>query len=350
MFANNTATAHIAHDIFVSNLFPCLKHDDDACNNVSLLYENTCIGIFHFTSSGKESLYATATYRISIQNRSIAAIPGIPISLGVTQLDQFGQNVSKLFPLSATISDSNEVKVNHKYAFITENTVIINGTPHKNATLILQSNIIVVVMVSLSIELQECPPGFSFNTSSSTCTCKTNSFISQCHTSTVSVKQGYWVGYMKKKSNQTVFAVGTCDYRLCQYKNETLFFGSYRLPSHPRDLNVCDEHRQGVLCGSCVEGYTVYYNSPTSKCGRSSPSLCKYGVVFYILSEIVPVTVLFLLIIIFNIHLTSGSLYSFIFFAQALDILYVDAYGAIKFEGILKAVLNAYKLFMAYRI
>ena len=351
-FVNNTATTGIAHDLFVSNLLPCIsRYPSKDCNNVSKLLTNPCFASFKFYNKSNSS-YATATAKITGANKTLTPIPGIPFNLGISQIDQFNNSVEKLFPLSAVIEKSEVVTIDDDYAFVTENTVIVKGSPNDHAVLTLQSNIIVVVMVSVPIIMSECPPGFFFNKTKLVCSCKQSKFITQCpdRKGVASLKQGHWAGYMNvNNTKKKVFAIGTCEYRLCVYGNHSLpKYGSYDLPSkyNPKGLQqfICGKYRQGTLCGRCIAGYTVYYNSPSFKCDKIT-HVCYYGIIFYILAEIIPVTLIFLVIIIFNIHLTSGSLYSFIFYGQTLSILYVNAYGSIRFKGFAKTFFDGYKIF-----
>ena len=71
---------------------------------------------------------------------------------------------------------------------------------------------------------------------------------------------------------------------------------------------ICGENREGWLCGRCVDDKVVYYHSHEFTCGDSTN--CQYGIPIYIVSELIPVTIIFLVILLFNISLTSGALYT----------------------------------------
>ena len=92
---------------------------------------------------------------------------------------------------------------------------------------------------------------------------------------------------------------------------------------------VCSENRKGILCGSCIEGYSTLYNSPALTCYNTTTAHCAYGIPLYIVSELLPVTIIFVVILVFNISLTSGALYSFVLYAQLLDFLYIDSFEAL---------------------
>ena len=80
---------------------------------------------------------------------------------------------------------------------------------------------------------------------------------------------------------------------------------------------MCNSNRVGILCEDCKLHYTTYYCSQIYECCDNCN--CQSGIVFYLLSEILPVTVIFLVIIIFDVKLTSGALYFFIFYSQILN-------------------------------
>ena len=83
---------------------------------------------------------------------------------------------------------------------------------------------------------------------------------------------------------------------------------------------VCGDSRHGILSSNCSEGFTLRYHSPNYECRNESPVNCSYGIPLYIVSELLPVTLLFLVILIFNINFTSGALSSFVFYAQVIDL------------------------------
>ena len=95
----------------------------------------------------------------------------------------------------------------------------------------------------------------------------------------------------------------------------------FELPDHPSQLEMamCDNNRKGCLCGRCNENTSVYCHSVRYTCG--SNELCRFGILIYMVSELLPVTVLFAVILLFNISLTSGALYGIVFYAQTLSVI-----------------------------
>ena len=82
-----------------------------------------------------------------------------------------------------------------------------------------------------------------------------------------------------------------------------------------------------ILCSACRKGYSTNYHSSDLVCSKKS---CKFGWFFYIASELLPITVLFLIVIMLNISFTTGELNGFILFAQMFDSVSTTAQGFIQ--------------------
>ncbi len=80
---------------------------------------------------------------------------------------------------------------------------------------------------------------------------------------------------------------------------------------------VCGENRRGKICGKCQGNLSSYYHSVDYKC--SSSEKCHLGIIFYALSEIMPVTILFIVIIIFDISFTKGGINTLVFSFQVVS-------------------------------
>ena len=82
----------------------------------------------------------------------------------------------------------------------------------------------------------------------------------------------------------------------------------------------CAANRTGRLCGSCEDGYSVPINLPT-KCVQCDPLIAR-GWILFVTVQLLPVTVMVLLIIVLNIQLTSGSINALVFYSQILTTVY----------------------------
>ena len=123
-----------------------------------------------------------------------------------------------------------------------------------------------------------------------------------------------------------------------------------RLPRNISQLDeaICSKSRTGVLCGDCRPGYTTNFHSPNFHCKLADPTLCQIGWLFYILSELVPVTVVFITVLVLNISFTSGAINGFIFFAQLLDTLNGDAFGIITYLPAISILSQGYQVIYGF--
>ena len=165
-----------------------------------------------------------------------------------------------------------------------------------------------------------CTPGFDGKNCKS-CSATFYRGLLRCDGQSAYIIPGYWVG----ECENGTLCTGTCPFGFCSYNGST----DYMLPGNVSELDeyVCGDTRTGVLCGECRSGYSVSYHSHTYAC--ASNDSCKYGWLLYIVSELFPLTVVFIVVMAFNINFTSGAVNSFILFGQLQDSLTVFGDGVI---------------------
>uniref|UniRef100_A0A1X7SUZ5 Uncharacterized protein n=1 Tax=Amphimedon queenslandica TaxID=400682 RepID=A0A1X7SUZ5_AMPQE len=336
-FTDNKCDSGFGNDLFISNLESCralckiLSH----IHNVSIsdIFSRKCFGTFNFSARS----IATPTKSLSV-SQVINAIPGIPMKLNITARDIFENDTSALFPLILTLSGTNSIWMN-PHVITTNAHVIFYGNPHETAQLLIQTETMMTsITVTAKLKLMECPPGFIFNKAGFCfCSALINSHyqgIRYCTSKFLAITANYWAGYLNiSNTSDGTFVTGHCSVKLCSYNNTKHKFGFYQLPIDydKEKLNdfVCSSNRTGTLCTQCIENHIVSYHSPSFKCEPSHH--CHYGILLYILSELLPITIIFIVIIIFNIYLTSGTLYTFIFYAQIIDNMSPDGFNTISF-------------------
>ena len=293
LFSNNNATSGFGHNIFASTLQNCVQLYGGTTRTTTL-FKAGKMGKFKF-SSWTPPPFATAPVTLLINEKELLPYPGIPYNMTITQMDEFNSNITnlQLFPLSATLQNvhNSSLKIDLTYSIANNYIIVFKGTAGDTATLLLQTTEY-SARNSINITLYHCPPGYTFQTD--TCYCNSNYYygISGCSeaTSEAVINAGLWAGYIEEK-----FATADCVTSLCDYHNSKgNRHEDHLLPLNYSLLNdhVCALHRNGVLCGSCITGYTTYLHSPSYHCGESTH--CQYGPLLYIVSEIIPVTGIFL--------------------------------------------------------
>ncbi len=110
---------------------------------------------------------------------------------------------------------------------------------------------------------------------------------------------------------------------------------------------VCQENRKGILCGNCTPNHSVFYHSEEYSCFLDK--LCYLGWLFYILGELLPLTVFFGLVIGFDIKFNSGYLNGLLFYMQIFDSLYISANDMVWFPshvyGLLQTLRVIHRMF-----
>ena len=316
-FMNNKAWSKIGNDIFASTFQPCVQLYD---SNVTALFTNGKMGTINFSSSMQHAV-STAPAMIILNVTHLFPYPGLPYTMSITLLDELNNNVTnlQLFPLSASLLYKTSVSIDLAHFIANSYTIIFKGQVGDNDTLLLQTTEY-SALLHINVTLYQCPPGYIIHKNSCHCSHSAGNVyyygILRCLEDYHAViAAGLWAGYIKEE-----FITADCATSLCTYHEEN--FEEHVLPLNYSFLNdyVCASHRTGVLCGTCNTGYTTYLHSPNYQCGESTH--CQYGPLLYVISEIIPVTGLFLVILFFNINLTSGAMYSFIFYSQIISNYY----------------------------
>ena len=339
IFDNNTATTEIGADIFASSMLQC----SIACSiehNVHIEVKN----LFEMCFENIHAQYiATPTVNVTVLKDNIAVLPGAPFKPGLVQYDYFNNDVGILFPLFASlVNTKGNIRLHANHVNIGSGFTILKGVPNSSATLVLESNIIANIRVEVNVVLFYCPPGLYLVPGKDECLCSAihpNSpmyeGIYRCANYMLAsvLIAGKWAGYLPiGTQNQTDdnFVTGNCNTNLCNFSNKNHKRSHHVLPYSTLKLNhfICGPYREGVFCTECTAGNVTYYHSPSYQCG--SIENCRYGIIYYALSELLPVTVLFLIILIFNINMTSGAVYTFILYSQLITVTSIDAFGAIK--------------------
>ena len=216
----------------------------------------------------------------------------------------------------------------------------IAGKPTETCLLELKTDSNYQITTIIKVTLSKCQTGYYYDESSKQCECiekklHGNSVLTCASTRDnffAYINPAYWIGFSSNNSNLTL--VGPCPNGYCyrNYYRDSLVFSKHtfnnidsskehvQLPQGANktelDHAVCsDAKRTGVLCGSCIEGYSVVMNSPMLTCANCSGNE-QYEALIIIPSYIIPVTVLFSLFMSCKIRITSVWWSALLFFAQ----------------------------------
>ena len=271
------------------------------------------------------------------EHSELHVIPGKLYNHGVTIMDDM-KNVVKE-PLRVEIMKNNtSVELDSDTFLYVGDKIKVKGVEGDVANIYLQTVSTRQSSITLNMKIEECPPGYE--PENRKCICKSKDYygLLECDDNNFQsiLKPGLWIGRIKDEVNPGVkeLVTSVCPRTFCDYNTYTddkSILSTIKLPLSYSELEraICGEKRQGVLCGNCSSNFTTHFHSPHFQCKRADPTLCKVGWLFYVLSELVPVTVVFIAVIIFNVNFTSGAVNGFILYSQVLLSLNIDASGII---------------------
>lgn len=309
---------------------------------VTCLFPNIVAGpssVSGFNSSGSSVLDGNSLLLLQF-------IPGKETQLPFgTVKDELGNIVHTIFTVQVQIGASNYSVIVHPFSRYTSNfRVILNGLPYGSLTysllnktsavhpqLVLQSVDNTEMVLKVDIELLCCPPGYILvhaKEEGAQCQCasiaSSMTAISGCNDNTTQAEliENSWVGYLPAADGSScdgkkLFSA-PCPVGYCSEFPTALPSNSSR---EALESLLCGPNkRKGILCGECQEGHsmTVNFGDLSAVCVDCSTHLSSVGMLIWIMSEWIPLTVMLAIVLLFNIDLLSGHLNSFLLFAQIL--------------------------------
>ena len=343
---NCTKLGKYGHSLYATTIYPC--YNTGGCNHTSISEAFNCIGNFTFIDQVLYEISTAGKETKLTQNDSIVrVIPGKVTQLPIETLNELSHEV--MTDYYVTIDNSN-ITVDEAFTIISKKSIKLYGKHGDKADLVLETVSIRRVISTLEVMIEPCPPGFVHNNATRKCECSSYLGISSCDDETFQAKilTNYWVGYspnINKFGSEEDLLIAICPFDQCRSDTKTL-----NPITLPKDTSVavlskivCGTTRTGVLCSRCKDGYESHYHDYRYIC-KETCHLCSWGWLFYILSEIIPVTVFFIVIMVFNIQFTGGAVSGFILFAQTADRMLIKANNLILWKE------STFTGFLVYRL
>ena len=333
------------HSIYASSLLPCYTRFSFSASNLSIDIFNQ-IGNFTFIPENELDVVTAVNHSDIYESGSHWSyfIPGKETQLLYDDVDDLNKSVSTDYLVTIQNKPGATIRTSQSYSHIAgDQTLALYGKVRDHATIILSSTTARQIALSFEVEMQPCPPGFiqqnllEEKEKSGPCICSVDTKsqylgIKSCNLTSLQAyrTRGIWIGYKANQSESEDSLISCfCPPGFCSSEDNLL------LPStaNREELNerVCTDSRKGVLCGHCNDDFSVYMHSLEFSCKPNKH--CELGWIFYILSNMLPVTIIFLVIIIFNIPFTSGAINGFIFYCQVVSMFHVSADDSIEFPS-----------------
>ena len=170
------------------------------------------------------------------------------------------------------------------------------------------------------IQDELCPLLFYYDNETSQCECLSSLFntyetVVMCANERALLSYNFCMTY---KEEISTVSVSFCSYFELSDHNVSEP-GFISLPNNISELNdyMCGPmNRKGIVCSECIDGYGPSVTSPKFRCSDCANAW--YGVPLYLLLELVPVTVFYMIVLIFQLNITSAPMTSFIFYSNII--------------------------------
>ena len=329
--------------IYATTLKPCLR--ECRCNKQPMTENdfeyfnytcNNCIVTVNANKRTDEQYAHRASSRASSLSLPgdgpINLIPGKDTHLNISAYDDLKQLIRTSYWATVT-EGSDRITLDSQYGQLSNTSIKVYGQPGSSGTVRLEAYGVLGLIKFMKIEMDYCPPGYILDEwmENLVCVCGVNSVTKQRYFASIlycnkfdfraKLAAGMWAGYISHdnitNTSYKNFRMVTCPLGYCN-TTESVFLPS-QASSEELDRFICVDSRKGILCADCIENTTTSFHSKTFKC--VDRMLCSWGLVFYTLTEVLPLTLLFLAITCFSIDFSKGGLSSFILFAQIQPLL-----------------------------
>lgn len=342
----------VGQSIYASSFIACEKHcgtyKEPYKANISTLL--ACTGVFEYNKGVVRDLeVATSEWNVTIERNVNCSdmpfdfIPGKVVKLPGHTTDELGQQLDAVYKVTLWHKNTTETKsrILEAYRYTHKYKVALKGNPSSYILwLVLTREENRKLSLNISIRITQCPPGYTLN-EEAVCQCSADlnaevhyKVIVGCNSTIFQAKlqSGYWVGYINNMSYESLVD-SICPEGFCQINSShdinSLLPATFN--SSLLDHQICSNERTGILCANCRSRKSVFFNSNSFQCKANT--LCKIGWLFYVLTSMVPITGIFLTVVLFNVKLTSGSIFGFVLYYQMLDTMLISANSIIKFPN-----------------
>ena len=337
---NIRTSGPICNSILLGSVVPCIwegyvytgKQNKPAIESICLGWGNVleflstnCTEV-HFCQNNRSSCNCTQHIRtkpsqIKISKKLLRVTPGVPAQLGLEFVDDLQSNVSYEAVMNVW-SSKKTMNLSSQTFYLTGDSLAMYGNPHTSTVLDIDTLPPRPIFNTINITFTHCPPGFvlqatSIEQGTPSCKCKSgfNGGVFCDGNGTALLRRGYWIGQVNGDDEH--YVVGQTAY------THSASFSGTSLPKNDNssildDLVCGPMHRKGVLCGKCKDGFTPSLHGYTlNPCVQCDPHN-SYGWMLVVVLELVPVTIFLVIVLIFNISVTSGPMNFFVFFAQVI--------------------------------
>ena len=205
--------------------------------------------------------------------------------------------------------------------FLYKNSLCCLATIHEKDLVMLSVYVPQLLLLVLLTEVKctnemKCPTWKWFNYSSAKCECGSSvrNTIRCSDDGSVFARFDVCVSWDNESNN---LITGTCKFKTSQSYWQRIYS---ELPSDPQNLTSiqCDRNnREGLFCGRCKKGYAPSLHAVESKCIECVSCFQNpVKMLYFIVAEILPLTIFYLIIVGARINIVSGPMLGYVLFCQ----------------------------------
>ena len=309
IFSNNTAFNQRRNSIHTSSLLSCTwptSSIESDINRTFCDWKNWKFKDLKPNSTCADEIL-TSPVKLNTSDSMYKLFPGKSEALHIHALDELKHDVTNQTVFTVSLLNSS-TSVNLSLLYVSNDSLTVDGPPKTQASISLETFDAIAVSLNLTINLQQCPPGFVYREKRCNCgggfhglvLCKPENFTSY-------IQIGGCISFNKSYGSPVAahcpFSAG--------YQESMEFI--------KLDYSFCDTiDRNGRLCSKCKAGYGVGVFSSNFKCVNCTESYTNW--LRYFATELVPLTIFFLIVLTFHISITSAATNAFIFFSQVISL------------------------------
>ena len=278
---------------------------------------------------------------------TMSVVPGKLAPIPIRAADDRANDVTREMVLTAAIvSTGHNISLDSSSTYVHSNdSIIVYGEPNSEGVIKFETDGHRVIETTVNVALEPCPPGMTITTNAagqSKCHCHSDqgyifNYFAECSDTNfqTTVLTGGWIG-----QHNGALVGGQCPFEYCNTFNNVTMLAT------EQDLEkICTNNRTGTLCGKCDTNFAPAVNTDTFQCVECLPQQEKYNWLIFLITEYVPITIFFFIVILFNVSVTSGPANAFVFFAQTItSIVKLQADRSIPLSSFAKALQTSYTI------
>ena len=361
-FANNTdKSGKMDNSIHTSSILPCSRPGGDGyIGNTTEIFCWSNWSYYDRHLEPVRNCYEHVTSEannIGLESLSVKVIPGKRFDLPLSVLDTFGNDLTNETVFSSTVQYGRSTTLKNYYW---GGDALLTGLPNRSINVTLETLGDRIWYIHFTAQLLPCPPGLhstagnSSDIASGTCICSSSYGRKlTCDPSTLKVEilDKTWMGRIEGSKE---YMAGPCPPSFCK----TTTSSHIQLPNVTVGLykHLCDHNRTGILCGRCVKKFGPAVNSENYECVYCTGINLAANIAKYVSSVYLPLAALFIILIVFDIRLTTGPANAFILYSQVVSSTFsLEADGQIpwnrlnitvsSYEALLKGYKSVYGIF-----